>query len=72
MGYFNHCFMPLSQKGHINCVWEVKDGISETEFQDFIDGPDGVNIGMESLNNNVMKLKLELKGRVLPYGSKFA
>ena len=29
MGYFNHCFMPLSQEGPMYCVWEVKDGISE-------------------------------------------
>ena len=42
MGYFNHCFMPLSQEGPMYCVWEVKDGTSEAEFQDFIDGPDGV------------------------------
>ena len=25
MGYFNHCFMPLSQEGPMYCVWEVKD-----------------------------------------------
>ena len=46
------------------CVWEVKDGISESEFQDFIDGPDGVNMGMKSLNNNIMKVNLELTGVV--------
>ena len=54
------------------CVWEVKDGISESEFQDFIDGPDGVNMGMKSLNNNVMKVNLELISGVPPYERKFA
>ena len=72
MGYFNHCFMPLSQEGPMYCVWEVKDGISEAEFQDFVDGPDGVNMGMKSLNNNVMKVNLELTDGVPPYERKFA
>ena len=72
MGYFNHCFMPLSQEGPMYCVWEVKDSISESEFQDFIDGPDGVNMGMKSLNNNIMKVNLELTGGVPPYERKFA
>ena len=71
-GDFNQCFMPLSQEGPMYCVWEVKDGISESEFQDFIDGPDGVNMGMKSLNNNVMKVNLELTGGVPPYERKFA
>ena len=71
MGYFNHCFMPLSQEGPMYCVWEVKDSIPESEFQDFIDGPDGVNMGMKSLNNNIMKVNLELTGGVPPYERKF-
>ena len=37
----------LSQEGPMY-VFEVKDGTSEAEFQDFIDGPDGVNMGMKS------------------------
>ena len=72
MGYFNHCFMPLSQEGPMYCVLEVKERISESEFQDFIDGPDGVNMGMKSLNNNIMKVNLELTGGVPPYERKFA
>ena len=54
------------------CVWEAKDGNSEADFQDFIDGPDGVNMGMKSLNNNVLKVNLELTGGVPPYERKFA
>ena len=71
MGFVNHCFMPLSQLGPMYCVWEVKDGISEAEFQDFIDGPDGVNMDMKSLNNNIMKVDLKLTGGVPPYERKF-
>ena len=72
MGYFNHCFMPLSQEGPMYCVWEAKDGNSEADFQDFIDGPDGANMGMKSLNNNIMKVNLDLTGGVPPYERKFA
>ena len=62
-GFFNHSFMPMSQEGPIYCVWEAKEGISDSDFQDFIDGPDGVNFGLIALNNNVMKLDLALTGR---------
>ena len=38
-GFYNHSFMPVTQEGPMYCVWEVKDGISESDFQEFIDGP---------------------------------
>ncbi len=53
------------------CVWEVKDGISASEFQEFIDGREGVNFGLVALNNNVMQLNLELTGGQTPYERKF-
>ena len=48
--------MPMGADGPKYCVWEVKvkDGISASEFQDCIDGPDKVNFGLVALNNNVM------------------
>ena len=70
-GFFNHSFMPMAAEGSIYCVWEAKEGISDSEFQDFIDGPDGVNWGLVALNNNVMKLDLALTGGQTPYESKF-
>ncbi|MDA8860313.1 hypothetical protein N9I33_02610 [Paracoccaceae bacterium] len=70
-GFFNHSFMPMTQEGPIYCVWEVKDGISASAFQDFIDGPDGVNWGLIALNNNAMKVNLELTGGQAPYERKF-
>ena len=69
-GFFNHSFMPIAAEGPIYCVWEAKEGISDSEFQDFIDGPDGVNWGLVALNNNVMKLDLALTGGQTPYESK--
>ena len=69
-GFFNHSFMPMAADGPIYCVWEAKEGISDSEFQDFIDGPDGVNWGLVALNNNVMKLDLALTGGQTPYESK--
>jgi hypothetical protein len=69
-GFFNHSFMPTAAEGPIYCVWEAKEGISDSEFQDFIDGPDGVNWGLVALNNNVMKLDLALTGGQTPYESK--
>ena len=70
-GFFNHSFMPMAAEGPIYCVWEAKEGISDSEFQDFIDGPDGVNWGLVALNNNVMKLDLALTGGQTPYERKF-
>ena len=69
-GFFNHSFMPMASKGPIYCIWEAKEGISASEFQDFIDGPDGVNFGLTALNNNVMQINLELTGGQTPYERK--
>ena len=62
----------VTQEGPMYCVWEVKDGISESDFQEFIDGPEGVNMGMKSINNNLLKIDLELTGGQTPYERKFA
>ena len=71
-GFYNHSFMPVTQEGPMYCVWEVKDGISESDFQEFIDGLEGVNMGMKSINNNLLKIDLELTGGQTPYERKFA
>ena len=63
--------MPRSPKGPVYCVWETKEGISDSEFQDFINGPNSVNFGLVALNNNVMKLDLALTGGQTPYENKF-
>ena len=71
-GIYNHSFMPVTQEGPMYCVWEVKDGISESDFQEFIDGSEGVNMRMKSINNNLLKIDLELTGGQTPYERKFA
>ena len=65
--------MPMGADGPKYCVWKVKvkDGISASEFQDCIDGPDKVNFGLVALNNNVMQLNLELTCGQTPYDRKF-
>ena len=71
-GFVNHCFMPMSKDGPMYCVWEVKDGVSTTNFQDFLDSPGGVErTGCKTINNVVMKVDLELTGGVPPYDRKF-
>jgi hypothetical protein len=69
--FFNHAFMPINSEGPIYCVWEAKEGISDSQFQDFIDGPYGVNWGLVALNNNAMKIDLALTGGQTPYERKF-
>ena len=71
-GFVNHCFMPMSKDGPMYCVWEVKDGVSATNFQDFLDSPGGVErTGCKTINNVVMKVDLELTGGAQPYERKF-
>ena len=65
--------MPMSKDGPMYCVWEVKDGVSTTNFQDFLDSPGGVErTECKTINNVVMKVDLELTGGVPPYERKFA
>ena len=70
LGFYNHSFMPVAQEGPMFRMWEAKEGISEADFQDFIDGPVGPNWGMSALNNNISKINLELTGGQAPYERK--
>lgn len=41
-GVYNHYFLPdADNSDYINCLWETKNSMTDTEFQTFIDGPDG-------------------------------
>ena len=62
--------MPVAQDGPMYCIWEAKEGISESQFQDFIDGPMGPNFGIGAMNNNISKIDLELTGGQAPYERK--
>ena len=50
-GFFNHSFCPIGPEGPAFCIWEVREGISAEEFQEFIDGPMGVNFGIVAWMN---------------------
>ena len=52
------------------CIWEVREGISAEEFQEFIDGPMGVNFGLGAWMNICREIDLELAGNA-PYPRKF-
>ena len=45
-GFYNHAFCPIGPEGPAFCIWEVREGITVEEFQEFIDGPNGVNFGL--------------------------
>ena len=62
--------MPVTQDGPTYCIWEAKEGITEAQFQEFIDGPMGPNFGIGAMNNNISKIDLELTGGQAPYERK--
>ena len=61
-GFYNHCFCPIGPEGPAYCIWEVREGISAEEFQEFIDGPNGVNFGLGAWMNICREINLELAG----------
>ena len=70
-GFYNHSFCPVGPEGPAFCIWEVRDGISDAEFQAFIDGPNGPDFGLGALLNICREINLELAGNT-PYPRKFA
>jgi hypothetical protein len=70
LGFFNHSFMPVAQEGPMFCIWEAKEGISEADFQEFIDGPMGPDLGTGAINNNISQIDLKLTGGQVPYERK--
>ena len=69
-GFFNHSFCPIGPEGPAFCIWEVREGISAEEFQEFIDGPMGVNFGLGAWMNICREIDVELAGNA-PYPRKF-
>ena len=50
-GFFNHSFNPISEEGPAFCIWEVREGITAEQFQEFIDGPKGPDFGLGAMMN---------------------
>ena len=70
-GFFNHCFNPVGIEGPAFCIWEVKEGITAEQFQDFIDGPNGPDFGLGAMLNICREINVELAGQT-PYPRKFS
>ena len=69
-GFYNHCFCPIGPEGPAFCIWEVRVGTTAQQFQDFIDGPNGVNFGLGAWMNICKEINVELAGNP-PYPRKF-
>ena len=61
-GFFNHAFCPIEPEGPAYCIWGVREGITDVEFQEFIDGPNGVNFGLAAWMNICKEINNELAG----------
>ena len=62
-GFYNHSFCHFGPEGPAYCIWEVREGITAVEFQEFIDGPNGVNFGLQAWTNICKKINIELAGQ---------
>ena len=40
-GFYKHFANVIIKEGLIYCIWEEKEGISNEEFEEIIDGPSG-------------------------------
>ena len=69
-GFYSRPFCPIGSEGPAYCIWEVREGITAVEFQEFIDGPNGVSFGLRAWMNICKEIKVELAGNP-PYPSKF-
>ena len=66
--------MPTAKDGLMFCIWEAKEGVSDSEFQNFIDGPNaiGVHMGLDHpLNNHCQNIDHDLIGGDVPYPRQF-
>ena len=59
-GFYNHSFCPIGPEGPAFCIWEVREGITAEEFQEFIDGPNGMNFGLGAWMNICKEINLSL------------
>ena len=69
-GFYNHSFNPISEEGPAFCIWEVREGITAEQFQEFIDGPKGPDFGLGAMMNICKEINVELAQNT-PYPRKF-
>ena len=70
--FYNHSANAVTKNGPIYCFWEVKEGISAQEFQEFIDGPSGPGFGQGSLMNIYKPIDKALMNGQTPYPPVFS
>jgi len=71
-GFFNHSANALTKTGPLYCFWEVKEGISAEDFQEFIDGPSGPGFGQDALMNICKPIDTALMNGQTPYPPVFS
>jgi len=71
-GFFNHSANAVTKTGPVYCFWEVKEGISAEEFQEFIDGPSGPGFGQDALMNICKPIDTSLMNGQTPYSPVFS
>ena len=55
--------MSTSKEGQMYCIWEAKENVSDSEFQNFIDGPNDIGVLQDldhPLNNHCQKIDHDL------------
>ena len=62
-GFYNYSFCSIGPEGPAFCIWEVCEGITAAEFQEFIAGPKRVNFGLGARMNICKEINLELAGK---------
>ena len=71
-GFYNHSANAVTKTGPMYCFWEVKEGISAEEFQEFIDGPSGPGFGQDALMNICKPIDSSLMNGQTPYPPVFS
>ena len=71
-GFFNHSANAVTKTGPVYCFWEVKEGISAEDFQEFIDGPSGPGFGQDALMNICKPIDTSLMNGQTPYPPVFS
>ena len=61
-GFYNHAFCPVGPEGPAFCIWEVREVTTVEAFQEFIDGPNGVNFGLGAWMNICKEINVEMAG----------
>ena len=70
--FFNHSANAVSADGPIYFIWEIKEGISIEEFQEFIDGPTGPGLALNALMNICKPIDTSLMNGQTPYPRVFS